>query len=344
MPTEQFRPAGHEHEHFLLTTVVGSFPQPEWLGRVRELADDGEFDADDLAEANDDAVRAVVNEHERAGIDVLADGEVRRTGMVEHFAQFVDGYELDDDGGSGGWNRNMPSVVDAVSTARPWLVEDYEFAASVSDRPVKTTITGPFTLASFSQLESDDYAGVEELAYAFADLVADEVARLGEAGAPYVQIDEPALGMSPHDDIARECVSRIDDAAPGEMYFGMHVCSGNYENLTPQVFDFPLDFVDLELASDGADDLADIFEGVDLGVDVGVGVVDTQDKAVEEVGTVVDRIAAALEWVPPERLILAPDCGMKPLTRASASGKLRVLGEAAREAEAALDAGEIDHA
>jgi len=111
MTRETFRPPDHPHDHFLLTTVVGSFPQPEWLERVREVAKpDESFSA---AEAHDDACKAVICDHQCAGIDVVTDGEMRREGMVEHFAQFIDGYE-NDDGGSG-WNQRMPTVVDTVS-------------------------------------------------------------------------------------------------------------------------------------------------------------------------------------------------------------------------------------
>lgn len=336
MTRDEFRPPDHAHDHFLLTTAVGSFPRPGWLEPVLELADDDSSIS--TTEAMDDACKAVVSDQERAGLDVVTDGEVRRDGMVEHFAQFVDGYE--NDGGGSGWNQQMPTVVDTVSSNEPWLVDDFRFATAVADRPVKTTITGPFTLASFASMEA--YDDVETLVYDFADLVADEAARLAGAGADWIQIDEPALGMSPHADVAHEALTRIDDAVPDAVRLGLHVCSGNYGDLTPALFDFPVDEVDLEFANEDADDVVEVFDGVDLQVDVGVGVVDTQSKAVESPETVRSNVETALRAIPPERLTLTPDCGLKPLPRDSASEKLDVLGTVAREVEAALDAGDVD--
>jgi 5-methyltetrahydropteroyltriglutamate--homocysteine methyltransferase len=338
MTREQFRPADHDAEHFLLTTVVGSYPQPDWLDGVRRLVDDGDLDADDLREAEDDAVRAVVGEMSRAGLDVVTDGEMRREGMVEHFAQFIDGYDDSEEGS--GWNAEMPTVVDTVSSDVPWLVEDFEFARSVSDRPVKTTVTGPFTLASFCSLEA--YKSVRKLAHDMADLVAAETARLVDAGARWIQIDEPALGMSPHGDLATECLEPIAAEVPEDVRLGVHVCSGNYGDLVPDLFEFPVDEVDLEFASEDADDPQDIFGDVDFDVDVGFGVVETSSKDVESVEQVKANIREGLAVVPPEQFTAVTDCGMKPLTRPAAQGKIEALGTAVPEIEAELDAGEIE--
>jgi len=333
MTRENFRPPDHDTDHFLLATVVGSFPQPDWLDSVRELAE--EDVSVSVEQAHDDACKVAICDHQRAGLDVVTDGETRREGMVEYFAGFIDGYENDAGGGSG-WNQRMPTVTDTVSSDEPWLVEDFRFASEVADRPVKTTITGPFTLASFSSMEA--YGDVEALAYGFADLIATEAGRLADAGAPWIQIDEPALGMSPHADIAHECLSRIAAEVPDDVRLGVHICSGNYLDLAPDVFEFPVDEVDLEFASDDADDPAEVFEGVDLSVDVGFGVVNTQSKEVDSVPEIRANVENALEIVPPDRLTLTPDCGLKPLTRESAYGKMVNLARAAREVEAALDA------
>jgi len=334
MPHERFRPADHPHDTFLLATVVGSFPQSAWIERVRELADEEDFD---VSEAHDDACKACIFDQERAGLNVVTDGEMRREGMVEYFTHFIDGYEQDGEGG--GWNQRMPSVVDTVSSTGPWLVDDYEFATDIASVPVKTTITGPFTLASFASLEA--YDDVEALAYDFADLVAGEAEQLAAAGAPWIQIDEPALGMSPHEEIAQECLSRIADAVPSDVRLGVHICSGNYENLVPALFDFPVDEIDLEFASDDADDPADILGDADLSSDVGFGVVNSASKDIDTVDEIRSNIEQALELVPPERLTLTPDCGLKPLTRDAAIGKVRNLGTAVREVEAAMDRGEV---
>lgn len=335
MPHDRFQPGAHPHDTFLLASVVGSFPQPDWLDRIRELA--AEDESVDLGEAHDDACKACILDQERAGLDVVTDGEMRREGMVEYFTRFIDGYEQD--AGGTGWNQRMPTVVDTVSSSGPWLVDDFRFAAEVASRPVKTTITGPFTLASFSSLEA--YDDVERLAYDFADLVATEADRLASAGAEWIQIDEPALGMSPHADIAHECLSRIAEPLPDDARLGVHICSGNYRNLVPAVFDFPVDEVDLEFASDDADDPRGILGEVELSTDIGFGVVDSAAKSVESIPEIKANIERALELVPPARLTLTPDCGLKPLPRTAALGKARNLAKAVREVEAAMDRGEL---
>lgn len=338
MTREQFRPGDHPTDHFLLTSVVGSYPQPPWLAELRTRHEDGEVETETYECAADDACRIAITEQERGGLDVVTDGEQRRDDMVSHFTRFIDGY--DDDAGGGGWNQRMPTVTDTVSSAVPWLVEDFEFADRFAERPVKTTVTGPFTLASFASL--DAYDDVPTLAYDFADLVAEEAARLAEAGARWIQVDEPALGMSPVDEVAHECLTRISAAVPDDVRLGVHVCSGNYENLAPEMFSFPVDELDLEFASDDADAVDAVFGEVSLEVDVGLGVVDSQTASVESVETVRENIEAGLAYIPPDRLTLTPDCGLKPLPREVARGKVEVLAEAARAVEADLDAGRID--
>ena len=147
---EQFRPDDHPHDHFLMTTVVGSYPKPKWLNRAKDLADDDDHDFgdDDLEAALDDAARLITDEHVRAGLDVVVDGEMRRNEMVEYFADRIDGYEFN--GPVKVWGHNYfdkPSVVEAVSYDEEWLVEEYEFTAAAADRPVKVPITGPYTLS-----------------------------------------------------------------------------------------------------------------------------------------------------------------------------------------------------
>ncbi|MFC7047124.1 methionine synthase [Halobacteriaceae archaeon GCM10025711] len=337
----QFRPPDHDHEHFLLTTVVGSYPQPEWLDRIRALHADGAVSDEVRDEAVEDAVRAAVTDQQNAGLDVVTDGEMRREGMVDYFTNFIHGYDpAGDDGDSSDWNAQMPTVTDTVETEAPWLVDDFRFADSVAARPVKTTITGPFTMASFSSLEA--YDDVEQLAYDFADLIAAEAGRLADAGANYIQVDEPALGMSPHGAIAHECLSRIAAEIPDDVRFGVHVCSGNYANLADDMFEFPVDELDLEFGSDDADPVAEVFADADLSMDVGLGVVDTTSREPETVEAVKENIRAGLEFIPPDRLTVSPDCGLKPLPRDVAREKLTNMVQAAREVEAELDAGDVE--
>ncbi|MFW5965799.1 MAG: methionine synthase [Halodesulfurarchaeum sp.] len=339
MTRAQFRPPHHDHEHFLLTTVVGSFPQPEWLDYVREGVSAGALDAVDRQEAEEDATRAAIVDQERAGLDVISDGEMRREGMVEYFTNFVDGYDTPGGGDSADWNASMPRVTGTVETSEPWVVDDFTFATGVAARPVKVTMTGPFTLATFASPEA--YDSVEALTLDFAELLAEEVHRLVEAGARWIQLDEPGLGMSPHGELAQEALETIAPVVPEDVRFGTHVCSGNYTNLAEEMLAFPVDELDLEFGSEDADDPGEVFEGRDFEMDIGFGVVDTQSREAESVETIEARIREGLAHIPPSKLTVSPDCGLKPLDRETATTKLEHMVAAARSVEAALDAGDV---
>ena len=342
MTRERFRPPDHETESFLLTTVVGSYPRPAWLPEIEDAHADGSVSDETLEEALDDASRAVVNIFDRMELDVVTDGEVRREGMIEYFARFIDNMEQDGGGDGTGWNTGMPTIVDEVSSSEPWLVDDYRFATSVTDCPVKVTVTGPFTLASFSQPQAYDDVG--ELTADLAELVAAEAARLVDAGVEWIQIDEPGLGISPHSELAHESLSRIAEEVPDDVRLGVHVCSGNYDNLAPEMFSFPVDEVDLEFASDDADDPADVLAEYDGSVDIGFGVVDPQDRDVDSLEVIRARIEEAVSIVPPEQLTITPDCGLKPVERPIARRKLENMVEAVEAVERAMDDGEIETA
>ncbi|MFA1611544.1 methionine synthase [Halobellus rubicundus] len=340
---EQFRPDGHDTEHFLLTTVVGSYPKPTWLNRVRDLVDDpdAKFDDEDLSEAHDDAARVITREHERAGLDTVVDGEMRREEMVEYFAHRIPGYEFNGPVKVWGHNYfNKPSVVSEVEYDEPWLVDEFEFTSDVAEKPVKVPITGPYTLARWSFNEAyDDEAA---LAYDLADLVNEEVEQLVDAGARYVQIDEPALATTPDDHaIVGESLERIVDGIPDEVRICLHVCYGDYSRIYPEINDFPIDEFDVELCNDGYEQI-EVFREPDFEPDLALGVVDVHDAEVESVEEIKANIQEGLKVVPPERLTVSPDCGVKLLPREVAYQKMENLVAAAREVEAELDAGEID--
>ncbi len=340
---EQFRPEGHPNDHFLLTTVVGSYKKPKWLDRARDLYEDDEntFDEDDFAEAKDDAARLITQEHERSGLDVVVDGEMRRNEMVEYFAHRIDGYEFN--GRVKVWGHNYfdkPSVVDEVAYDEEWLVSEYEFTSSVASRPVKVPITGPYTLASWSFNEV--YDSDEELTYALAELVNEEIEALVDAGARYIQIDEPALATTPDDHaIVGEALELITEDVPDDVRLGLHVCYGDYSRIYPEMLEYPVEEFDVELCNGGYDQL-DVFKEPAFTKDLAMGVVDAHVGEVESVAEIKDNIRKALEIVPPERLTVSPDCGVKLLPREVAYGKMENMVTAAREIEAELDAGEID--
>ena len=340
---EQFRPADHENETFILTTVVGSYPKPRWLNRARDLVSDPEadFDEDDWQEATDDAARLITDEHERAGVDVVVDGEMRRNEMVEFFAHRIEGYEFN--GPVKVWGHNYfdkPSVVSPVEYGESWLVDEYEYTASIAEHPVKVPITGPYTLArwSFNEVYEDD----AQLAYDLADLVNEEIEKLVEAGTRYIQIDEPALATTPDDHaIVGECLERIADGLPEDVYLGLHVCYGDYSRIYPEILEYPVDEFDLELANGDYAQL-DVFRDPPFDATLALGVTDAHVAEVESVEQIKANIRKGLEIVPPERLTVSPDCGLKLLPRKVAYGKMENMVTAARELEAEIDAGEIE--
>ena len=355
---EQFRPDDHPTDHFLLTTVVGSYPKPKWLNRSEDLVGDEEYDFDEehLQEAHDDAARLITKEHERAGLDVVCDGEMRRNEMVEYFAHRIDGYEFN--GPVKVWGHNYfdkPSVVDEVSYGEQWLVEEFEFTSGVAARPVKVPITGPYTLANWSF--NEHYEDEETLAYELADLVNEEIEALVDAGARYIQIDEPALATTPDDHaIVGECLERIvdgvsasganggssgTDGVPADVRLGLHVCYGDYSRIYPEVLDFPVHEFDLELAN-GDYEQVPVFQDPEFTKDLALGVVDAHTAEVEPVEVIKENIKKGFEIVPPERLTISPDCGLKLLPREIAYGKMENMVRAAREVERELDAGEVD--
>jgi len=340
---EQFRPPDHPHDHFLLTTVVGSYPKPKWLNRARELVadEDSKFTEAHFAEAKDDAARLVTGEHERCGLDVVVDGEMRRNEMVEYFFRRIDGCEFP--GRVKVWGHNYfdkPAVVDEVSCSEPWLVDEYEFTAGVATRPVKVPITGPYTLARWSFDEA--YGSTEALAHDLADLVNEEIDRLVAAGARYIQIDEPALATTPDDHaLVGECLERIAADVPEDVRLGLHVCYGDYSRIYPEMLEFPVHEFDLELAN-GDYEQIDVFTEPEFTKDLALGVVDVHDAEVESVARIKANILQGLRVVPPERLTVSPDCGLKLLPREVAYEKMANMVQAAREVEAELDAGEVD--
>ena len=340
---EQFRPADHPNDHFLLTTVVGSYKKPKWLDRARDLHedDDASFTADNWAEATDDAARLITEEHERAGLDVVTDGEMRRNEMTEYFAHRIDGYEFN--GRVKVWGHNYfdkPSVVSELERDQEWLVSEYEFTASVADSPVKVPITGPYTLASWSFNEA--YDTERELALELADLVNEEVDALVEAGARYIQIDEPALATTPDDHaLVGECLERIVADVPDEVRVGLHVCYGDYSRIYPEALEYPVDELDLELANDDFAQV-DVLTEPPFTHDLALGVVDIHTAEVESVAEIKQNIKQGLRVVPPERLVISPDCGLKLLPREVAYRKMENMVQAAREVERELDAGGVD--
>jgi 5-methyltetrahydropteroyltriglutamate--homocysteine methyltransferase len=326
--------------------VVGSLPQPDWLidrdrlghqfpPRVR-AAELWRVPPEFLEEAQDDATLAAIRSQEEAGLDVLTDGEIRRESYSNHFATALAGLDLEHPGSvrnRSGIDIPVPRVVGELRRPAPVQVADVRFLRQHTDRAIKITVPGPFTMAQ--QAQNDHYPDDHALALAYADVVREEIADLFAAGADIVQVDEPWLQARP--EIARkygaEAVSRAIEGAAGPVH--VHLCFGyaamvaerpeGYSFL-PELADTPATAISVETAQSHLDPatLRPL-----RGKGIALGVLDLSTAEVETAATVADRVRRALDSVDVDRLMLSSDCGLKYLPRASAAGKMRALAEAA---------------
>ena len=333
----------------VVTTVVGSYPQPDWLidrerlgerlpprVRAREL---WRVPEPYLAEAQDDATRLAVQDMERAGIDIVTDGEMRRESYSNRFATALEGIDLDRPGVAldrTGHENPVPRVTGPVRRVRPVEVRDVEFLRSITQKRIKITVPGPFTMTQ--QAQNDHYADDRSLALAYAEAVNEELRDLKAAGADIVQIDEPYLQARPEAarEYAVEAIGRALDGIDGETV--LHTCFG-YAAI---VHDRPSGYPFLaELNACAATHIA--LEAAQPNLDpqvlralpdktIVLGVLDLGLAESETPQQVSNRIRRALEVVPPERLVAAPDCGMKYLPRELAFRKLEAMVAGARAA------------
>jgi 5-methyltetrahydropteroyltriglutamate--homocysteine methyltransferase len=326
----------------LPTTVIGSYPQPDWLidrdrlrsrlpPRVRAV-ELWRVERAYLAQAQDDATLLAIRDQERAGIDIVTDGEMRRESYSNRFATALEGLDVDNPamvaGRAGGLNP-VPRVVGPIRRTRPVEVDDLRFLRAHTDRTVKITLPGPFTMTQ--QVQNEAYPDEASLALDFAAAVNDEVKDLFAAGADIVQIDEPWLqARAEH---AREfAIAAIDRALEGvDGTTALHTCFGYAHVVHEKPPGYP--FL-AELDGCAADQIA--IEAaqprLDLSVLAGLpnktvilGVLDLSDPHPETPEQVAHRIEQALEFITPDRLVLGPDCGMKYLSRDVAFAKLRAL-------------------
>ena len=334
-------------ERPLPSTVIGSYPQPEWLidrnalgshavPRVR-VADAWRIPQPYLSEAQDDATVVAIREMERAGIDTITDGEIRRESYSNRFATALDGVDADNPATihtRGGEPRVVPRIVGPVRWRGPVEVADVEFLRAHTDRATKITLPGPFTMAQ--QASNEAYADPDELVLDLAAAVNQEALALEHAGADVIQLDEPWLRNDP-EAARRIAVAAIDRALAGlSVTTAVHLCFG-YAALMGAKNRNRYDFLG-ELSESVADQVS--IEAAQPQLDLGqlselspkvvvLGVLDLGDELVETPEQVADRIRAALAHVPAERLVPAPDCGMKYLPRARAFAKLEALSAGA---------------
>ena len=333
------------------TSLVGSYAQPTWLidrdrlrgrfpprVRAREL---WRVDPGYLEEAQDDATRLAIADQERAGLDIVTDGEMRRESYSNRFATALDGVDVDNPGTAldrSGKPNPVPRVVGPVARRHSVQLRDLRFLQAHTNRTTKITVPGPFTM---SQQAQDDYYGApDELGMAYASAVRAEIVDLVAAGADIVQVDEPYMQARP--EAARayglDVLCHATDGIAGTT--AVHICFGyaaiihdrpSGYSFLPELAVTECDQISIETAQSGL--ALDVLDALAAKTII-LGVLDLSTDAVESPETVADRIRRAFPHAGPARLIAAPDCGMKYLARDAAFGKLESLVEGARLAVA----------
>lgn len=328
------------------TTIVGSFPQPDWLIDREKLA--GRFPPrvrarelwripePFLAQAQDDATLIAIRAQEEAGLDIVSDGEIRRESYSNRFATALDGVDLDNPGSAldrSGHPNPVPRIVGKIRRRHAVEVEDLKFLKRHTKRLTKITVPGPFTM--LQQAQNDFYESEEEAAQDYAAAVNAEIKDLFAAGADIVQIDEPYMQARPEK--ARHYgLAALNRALEGvEGTTCVHICFGyaaiihqrpSGYSFLPELAGCRCKQVSLETAQSRLD--TRVLKELE-GKQILVGCIDLSDMNVETPEQVAARIRRALEHVAPEQVILAPDCGMKYLPREVAQGKLAAMVQAA---------------
>lgn len=332
------------------TTVVGSYPQPDWLIDRERLktrlpprvgaAELWRVRADLLHGAQDDATILAVRDMERAGVDVVTDGEMRRESYSNHFATALAGLDLENPGSfveRVGATNMVPRVVGPIRRVTPVELRHAQFLKDCTNRATKITVPGPFTMAQ--QCQDEFYGDQRALALDYARAVNEEMRDLAEVGLDCVQIDEPYLQARP--EAAREyAVEAINCALDGvNCRTALHTCFGyaHFARDKKSTAGYPFlselnDIVVDELVLESAEPNLDLaLLGAIATKTVVLGVVSVREEHMETVEEIQTRVRAALEFLPRERLMVAPDCGMKYLSRDTAYRKLTVMVEAVHD-------------
>ncbi len=334
-------------KHLLPTTVVGSYPQPDWLvdramlsksvPRTR-MTEMWRIPEAYLEQAQDDATVVAIRDMERAGIDIVTDGEIRRESYSNRFATALDGIDAENPAmitTRSGQQTPMPRVVGKIGRNGAVELRDMEFLRRNTDRTAKITLPGPFTM---SQQASDEfYKDDEELAMALAAAVNAEALELQNAGADVIQLDEPWVRNDPQA-AKRYAVKAINRALQGiTVPTVVHICFGYAAVVAGDTKPSGYSFL-AELADSSAEQIS--IEAAQPKLDLGVladlsakkimlGVIDLGNPQIETAAVIAERIRHGLKYVSADRLIPAPDCGMKYMPRHIAFGKLKAMSDAA---------------
>lgn len=326
----------------LVTTAVGSFPKPRYLAQARTKFTKGEITREELDKLERQATEYWIRAQERVDLDVLVHGEMERGDMVAYFAgeeggNTIDGMKL---GGLvrsyGNRYYHKPIIFDKLEWPGPMTVDMWKFSQDLTDRPVKGMLTGAYTMVEWSF--DEHYPSRRDAVLDMAKVIRREVEELVKAGCKYIQIDEPAIHTRPHEDfdLAVEAMQKTVEGIDAE--FHTHICYGEVEEIYPDMLRLPVkqihlafkntDFAYLELMRK---------DPYDSNKDLGVGVTDAHTRFIESVDEIKDGIHRTLKLLPPERLWILPDCGLKTRTEQEAEDKLKVMVEAVRDIKRELE-------
>ncbi len=325
-------------ETLIPTSVIGSYSPPGWLSCGVEAARRGDFGPDDLAELLDDAVDTAIRDQEEAGVDIVSDGEMRRNGFfTAEFYSRLTGVQAVEPGRRWGPaahdQQHRFAVLEPIAAPHGLgVVEEYLYARGRTQRPLKMTLPGPFTLSG-RLIGGDVYRTRLDAAWAFVPIVNGELRRLQEAGAELIQIDDPSPAI--HPDMADEFPALFNAAIDGiSVRLGVHLCFGNYAGkplgkrmyapVVEQMLALRVDELALEVANREMAELPLLGE-LAAERDIAVGLIDVKNSYIETPDDVADRIRQVLDFVPAERLTVVPDCGFSQTPRWAARAKLRSM-------------------
>ncbi len=309
----------------LWTTSVGSMPKPDYIIKARGQYARKEIDREQLRELEKKATKEWIDFQESIGTDLIVDGEMYRGDMVAFFAEEMPGLEI------GGLVRSYgnrfyrkPIATGPVGRDKPMTVEWWEYSQSLTDKPVKGMLTGPYTICDWSFNEY--YDSRRDYVLDLAKVIRDEALDLEKAGAKYIQIDEPAASTRMDElDLVIEAMQIVTE--PLSAHTITHICYGDFHRAYPKMLDIPVDQIDLEFANSEYG-LLEEFSDNPFTKYIGLGISDVHTHEIEPVDEMIQGIRQTLKHIPPERIFVDPDCGLKTRTVEEAKEKLSNIKKA----------------
>ena len=321
----------------LLTTAVGSLPKPGYLAKARTAFASGRIDSAELDKLTRQATAECIRMQEDVGLDVLVHGEMERGDMVAYFAEL-----LTESMAISGLVRSYgnryyrkPIITGELHWQGPMTIDMWRYAQGLTDKPVKGMLTGPYTMVDWSF--DEHYGSRREAILAMAQVVRREAEELVKAGAKFVQVDEPAASTRPEEmELVSEALGIVTQGLGARTI--THICYGDFASVFHHIANLPVDQLDLEMANSGYS-LLDLIQehNSEFKKELAMGVVDVHNHVLETREQVKAGIRKGLEVLPPERLFIDPDCGLKTRTWDEAEAKLRVIVEATREVKRELE-------